>query len=254
MVSADLNWFTSYAPMGRLGRVLAPDHRGHGRGARHSTPFRLVDVADDVAALIRAEVDGPVVLVGYSMGGPVAQLVWQRHPDVVAGLVCCATAAQFGFTEVLKVGWRFMGLYQFASRLFPRSWLEGALALQAQGGTLGEALRRLAATDLTAVAPLLPWAVGELQRGDIEDIAEAGRELGRFDSRGWIGGVDVPSAVVVTTRDRLVPLTAQLELAELLGDPVVVEVAADHDAPASAAGPFNEALVTAVRSVLGAGR
>ncbi len=253
VVSADLNWFTSYAPVGELGRVLAPDHRGHGRGARHSTPFRLADVADDVAALIRAEVDGPAVLVGYSMGGPIAQLVWQRHPDVVAGLLCCATAAHFGFTEVLKVGWRFMGLYQVGSRLLPRSWLEWVLAVQSSGGPAAELLRRLTGADLTEVAPLLPWAVGEVQRGDTEDIAEAGRELGRFDSRGWIGQVDVPTAVLVTTRDRLVPPTAQLELAGLLPDPVVVDVDADHDASAAAAPAFNAGLRKALEHVLGAG-
>ena len=39
----------------------------------------------------------PVVVVGYSMGGPVAQLLWQRHPDLVAGLVLCATSDRFAF-------------------------------------------------------------------------------------------------------------------------------------------------------------
>ena len=34
---------------------------------------------------------GPVIAVGYSMGGPVAQLLWRRHRDLVDGLVLCAT-------------------------------------------------------------------------------------------------------------------------------------------------------------------
>ena len=40
----------------------------------------------------------PATFVGYSMGGPIAQLIWRRHPDRVAGLVLCATAADFTMT------------------------------------------------------------------------------------------------------------------------------------------------------------
>ena len=35
------------------------------------------------------------IFVGYSMGGPIAQLIWRRHASRVSGLVLCATAADF---------------------------------------------------------------------------------------------------------------------------------------------------------------
>ena len=36
------------------------------------------------------------IAVGYSMGGPIAQLVWKQHPDAsIEGLVLCATARDF---------------------------------------------------------------------------------------------------------------------------------------------------------------
>ena len=193
VVSADLNWFTTYGALEEMGRVIAPDHRGHGRGARHSMPFRLADVADDIAALLRAEGTGPAIIVGYSMGGPLTQLLWQRHPDVVAGVVLCATAAHFNFSTVTALGWRFITLYQLGQRLLPRTWIERVLLTQAQDA-VGPNLLRRAAPGISELSPLLPWVVGELQRGEIEDLAEAGRELSRFDSRGWITGIDVPSA------------------------------------------------------------
>ena len=63
-------------------RVLAPDLRGHGRGARsYRGRFELEGCADDVAAMLRALDAGPAIVAGYSMGGPVAQLLWQRHPE-----------------------------------------------------------------------------------------------------------------------------------------------------------------------------
>ena len=53
------------------------------------------------------------------------------------------------------------------------------------------------------------------------DVAEAGRELGRFDSRPWLGSVRVPIAVLITSRDEAVPVPKQRELAAAAGGPVL---------------------------------
>src|SRR5690606_7882613 len=93
--TADLNFFRCYTPLGARYRVLAFDHRGHGHGLRTRASFRLEDCADDVVAMADAMALDRFVAVGYSMGGPVAQLLWHRHPERVAALVLCATAARF---------------------------------------------------------------------------------------------------------------------------------------------------------------
>ncbi|MBA2283374.1 MAG: alpha/beta fold hydrolase, partial [Acidimicrobiia bacterium] len=94
--TADLNWVTSYSSLAKRYRVLAIDHRGHGRGIRSRRPFRLEDCADDAAAACAALGLERVVACGYSMGGPIAMLLWRRHPALVRGLVLCATARRFG--------------------------------------------------------------------------------------------------------------------------------------------------------------
>ncbi len=248
VVSADVNWFPCYRPLGAVARVIAPDHRGHGRGTRHSVPYRLEDVADDVAALLRALGTGPAIIVGFSMGGTIAQLLWRRHPDLVAGVVLCATAAQFGYGPLQGRQWKLMAVYQTGLRLLPRVWMERILLAQISG-TAPIRLVRSVGPEVSELAPLLPWIVGEVERGDVEDLSEAGRELGRYDSRGWIGEMDVPVAVVVTTQDRLIPPGIQLELAALLPTALVAEVWGDHDAPASVPKAFNEALLTAIAHV-----
>ena len=58
------------------------------------------------------------------------------------------------------------------------------------------------------------WLLSELMRHSARDIAEAGRELGRFDSRPWAHTITAPVAVALTTRDELVPPRKQRELAE----------------------------------------
>ncbi|HRE00655.1 MAG TPA: alpha/beta fold hydrolase, partial [Ilumatobacteraceae bacterium] len=76
--SADLNWFLTYFPIGRDYRVVAIDHRGHGRGIRSRRAFRLADCADDAVALADELGIERFIPIGYSMGGPIAQLVWHR--------------------------------------------------------------------------------------------------------------------------------------------------------------------------------
>ena len=66
-------------------------------------------------------------------------------------------------------------------------------------------------------APTAAWFMSELLRHSARDIAEAGRELGRFDSRPWLGSVNVPAASVITTRDRGVSPAKQRELAAAIG-------------------------------------
>jgi len=52
------------------------------------TPYTLFDMAADTAGLIDALGLGRVHLLGYSMGGRIAQIVAARHPDRVRSLTC----------------------------------------------------------------------------------------------------------------------------------------------------------------------
>ncbi|MDT7681161.1 MAG: 3-oxoadipate enol-lactonase [Pseudonocardiales bacterium] len=76
--------------------VLAPDARGHGGSDWDRGAFTIADLADDVAAVIEAYADGPVDVIGLSMGGSTAILLAQRRPDLVAHLVLADTTACYG--------------------------------------------------------------------------------------------------------------------------------------------------------------
>jgi 3-oxoadipate enol-lactonase len=56
------------------------------------------------------------------------------------------------------------------------------------------------------------------------------RSLGRFRSNGWISEVDVPTAVIVTTRDRTVMSGRQRRLAQAIPHAVRFDVVGPHDA------------------------
>ncbi len=234
--SADLNWFRAYDAVGAEGRLLAVDHRGHGRGLRSEERFTLEDAADDAAALLRTLDAGPAVVVGYSMGGPIAMLLWERHPELVAGLVLEATALEWRARLSERLTFKFMALVELSLRLGrPRNVVDRAL--------------RDAVEQAPDLEPLLPWLRAELRRGDPSALADAGRALGRHDARGFAGRIDVPTSVVVTTRDRLVRLRKQRHLARAISGSTTYEIAGDHDCCLVLPEPFARTTVAAIRDV-----
>ncbi|MCW2614699.1 MAG: alpha/beta hydrolase [Frankiales bacterium] len=235
MFPSDLNWLHSYAPLAAAGyRVLAMDLRGHGRGLRSGEPFSLADCADDAAGVLEQLGLPPALVVGYSMGGPVTQLLARRHPDRVAGFVLCATALDWSDPRQ-KAFWRTMGGLRLLLGLFPRgAWQAG---MRVAGAPSRES----------------NWVASELSRGSARDLAEAGRELGRFDSSGWAGELGQSRSVVVMTKDRLVPPRKQHDLATALGvEPVLLH--ADHDACSTAPREFVQTLLGALRGLAVADR
>jgi pimeloyl-ACP methyl ester carboxylesterase len=231
LVSSDLNWLHSYQPLIDAGyRVLALDHRGHGRGIRPAAPFRLADCAADAAAVIDQLGAGPVAVVGYSMGGPIAMLLARARPDLVGGLVLCATTTDWRGRDFERL-WRTMGLLRLVISLAPFGFWTTMMRLNGM------------AQDETAA-----WLYGELGRGAPAMLAEAGRELGRFDGRPWLAELRMPAAVVLTTHDSSVPPTRQRALAEQLGAETF-DVPGDHLVAGDPHGPFNPALLAAIAHV-----
>jgi len=238
LASGGLNWFNAFEPLSQRYSVLAPDMRGHGRGIRSRRRFRLADCADDMAALLEHLEAGPVIVVGYSMGGPIAQLMWHRHPDTVAGLVLCATS------------------YRFVTGARERFVFSTLMATAAGTTRTGSRLGRAPIASLRRWAPqgsaerptnLRGWAAGEMRRHDTVKILEAGQAIGSYNARHWIGDIDVPTTVLVTERDRAVDPREQRKMAAAI--PGAVVHTHDDGHVACAKREFGAVLVRAVDSV-----
>jgi 3-oxoadipate enol-lactonase len=240
--TAAVNWFACFEELGRHYRVLALDHRGHGQGIRPGLRgFRLKDCADDVAALGDLLGVERMVAVGYSMGGPIAQLLWRQHPTRVAGLVLCATARSF----------RGAGRAQL---MLDTSLTTAAAAMRLAPGAVRRQVLRAGLNRRLAAQGVLPediaaFLAAELGGHDPAALIEATRELGRFSSGPWLGSVTVPTAVVVTTLDGVVPPDRQERLAESIPGARVFRVAGDHGVCATDAPSFVPVLLDACRWV-----
>lgn len=222
--TADANWFTAYPALAERYGVVALDHRGHGRGIRGAARHALADLADDAVAVLDELGIERAVAVGYSMGGPVAQLVWHRHRDRTAGLVLCATAHRFRGLEPL----RDLGP-SMVQRLRARAAGPGGR------GRLDGDLRR--------------WLTRELTLTHQPSAVRLGVSMARFDASSWIAEVDVPHAVVITTRDAAVVPPRQRRLAAALPAATVHEAPIDHTGCVTRPSAFVPVLLEALDAV-----
>lgn len=224
-----MTWYPALDMVREFGRVVVFDQRCHGQGI--SPPRMLLeDCADDVAAL--ADVLGipSFVPVGYSMGSLVAQLVWKRHPERVDGLVLCAAAAAVSRARYER----------FATGIF-------AALIEA----IGPAPRRCgpAAAVTNGLLRDHQWLLGQLRATSPGGITRTIAEVVRFDSTTWVGDIDVPTAVVVTLKDRAFGVQRQKWLANQIPEAEMVTVDAGHGGCTLQPAAFVPGLRRAIESV-----
>jgi 3-oxoadipate enol-lactonase len=232
--TADLNWFSSFEPLSAHFRVVALDHRGHGFGIRSRNRFRLTDCADDAAALVEVLGTGPVIAVGYSMGGPIALLLWRRHRALVSGIVECATAARFVQSTKGRMRLGTLGALGIGARVIPAQLASSATTRVVE--------------NYNARRGRDAWVTAEVLKADGRALLDAGGELARVDMRNWIADVDVPAASVITIRDELVPVSEQRWLAGAL-NATEHEIAGIHTVCVAQPDAFASVLVEACLSV-----
>lgn len=214
----------SVAEWYRIGPLLATDHRvvmvdqrNHGLSARTTERFDVADLADDLAGVIAALDLPPATVVGYSMGGAVAQELTHRHPWAVRRLVLIGS-----FSTHPPGTRRVRQILTFLIRAWER--LTGVGTPESRAAYL----RWVGAVD----AAYSRWLWEETHRRDPEAGAVSSFALLRFDSTPWIGTIEAPALVVIPTRDQLVPPRWQYDLAAHLSDAEVVELPdARHEAP-----------------------
>jgi pimeloyl-ACP methyl ester carboxylesterase len=93
------------------------------------------------------------------------------------------------------------------------------------------------------------WARTQLRRTTLAAAVSAIQAVCAFTSHSWIGQIDVPTAVVVTTRYRIVPVSRQLQLARAVPGASVHQVDADHAVCITAPQVFTRTLLQACWSV-----
>lgn len=231
-----LTWFPSIEPLSRQFRVVTLDQRWHGRGIQ-SESFSLQDCADDVASLIDVlDLNRPIV-AGYSMGSIIAQRMWRQHRPKISGLVLAASIGHF------RHGTKELFFHQSMQVAM------GATRGLSHAITSRHAARRGRRDQVLSGDDLHAWALSEFRSTSPWAVAQAVAALGRHHSHPWLRHIDVPTAVVIPRRDRVLPPRDQRALARAIPDATLHDVDGGHAACVLEADRFVPVFLEAVDSV-----
>jgi 3-oxoadipate enol-lactonase len=169
-------------------RVIVPDLRGHGRSRGLGPPYTAAQLASDLSRLLdHLSIDSTAVL-GYSMGGAIAQQLFLDHPKRCDRLVLACT-------------------YAFKTATF-RERLDGFLVpplLNVMG------MKRIAKFAVSQRVKELgkeraDWVAGLFASQDRKLMVSAWRAAMAFDSRRLLAHIKCPTLVVAASNDHRVPL------------------------------------------------
>ncbi len=219
LATGALNWYRCFGPLSEHFEVLAIDHRGHGRGIRSNRRFRLADCADDAAEVLDHLGSGPVIAVGYSMGGPIAQLLWKQRRDLVAGMVLIATGAEFVNGNRHRYAASTLLVAAVGTRVgAAAAWVPSRIGR----ALLGFDRPRERANELAE------WARREMGRHSGRVMLEAAHAIANYSAKSWLGEVDVPTSVIVTESDSAVSPEAQFRMAMTIPGARIQRIPSGH--------------------------
>ena len=185
-------------------QVILVDNRDAGRSSKAGQPYKIADMADDLAGLLDALGIQRSHLLGLSMGGMIAVEFALRHGDRLDRLVLAGTGAAPGRSAVDPIQvWSWVkandatgevfGGQQFVS-LFSTAFLRNH-----------EAVRDTAELLASNPYPMSPEAY--------ERQADAYRQ---FDALDRLAAIKAPTLVVVGEQDLLTPPWIAREVAEAI--------------------------------------
>jgi pimeloyl-ACP methyl ester carboxylesterase len=191
-------------------RLIVPELPGHGGSDPLPAAASLTSYADGLAELL----DGPVAVVGHSLGGAIALRLAIRRPELVSALVLAGAAGISSGSRRARYGLTITGWLKPGRRIAPyRDRVARSAALK----TL--VFGRWGASDPPALPPEMAEAFlsGPARHTDTVSAAKA---LVRDDPRPDLDRVRCPVLLLWGARDNQLPVGDAFEYARRLRAPL----------------------------------
>lgn len=198
----------SLVPVGHEGEIslLALDARGHGSSDWDQRPFSIQDLADDAAAVIEYLDNGPMDVLGLSMGASTAVVLAQRRPDLVRRLLLADGTASYGKERLERWAER--------ARVALEEPREQQLPFQVERW-FGQRLRELQPETVDAVCEIFVRTGGAVH-------AAACRALGALDATEMLSEIRASTLVLVGEEDYATPVAMAEVIASRVPDAKLV--------------------------------
>ena len=222
-------WIRQRAGLAARFRCISLDNRGVGLSDKPAGSYDVFTMADDIVAVLDAEGIDSAHVMGYSLGGVLAQVLAVRSPERVRSLVLASTACRL-------MDWRREVLHDWTEMVRVR----GVRAFA------NENLRWVAAArHLRWIAPIAPTLAPLLVRAPRHGIIGQIAALAGIDDdiHEELRTIEVPTLVLVGSQDILTPVGDSEEIAHrITGSKLQVITGAAHGAVVTDALVFNRAV------------
>lgn len=216
-LGSDLQAWALQAPeLAKHFRVITYDNRGAGRTSCSDKPYSIAGMADDLAALLGELKIEKASVLGYSMGGMIAQEFALKYPNKLNKLILLATSARLdGYSKVVIQN--FMNVRR--SNMSREQVVREQVPFVYSAALLDDSERYERAIQATVDNPY--------SQQDHAFIRQAQAILG-FDASSRISGIKAPTLVVTNKEDILVPPRNGEAIAKAVSGAKLVSLEAGH--------------------------
>ena len=245
-------WHHQVKDLARDHRLVMYDHRGHGRSGRPpGDDWTLEALAHDLHAVLRdAAGDGPVTVVGHSMGGMSLLNYCHLYPDtigsLVGGLVLVDTTAADVMGGIARIPRQLQAATQTIQEAIMRALVgrpDSFDRVRMNGSRIAYLGTRLMGFGPEPSPAQVDFVERVLAQCPSDVWANLIPTLFHFDMQEVLSVLKVPVLIVVGSHDRLTPPGASERMAAAIpGAELLVLEGAGHTSMLERHEEFNEAL------------